>query len=106
MHIPKWLAAVFRPCAEYLASRVFGINVPAMAPVESVSDLGYPMLIVHSVDDERIPVEHGRRVHSAAPTGSLLWEVAGVEHNEASTEYPAEYAERVAEYFASRLGSE
>ena len=106
MHIPKWLAAVFRPCAEYLASRVFGIDVPAMAPVELVRDLGYPVLIVHSVDDERIPVEHGRQVHGAAPEGSVLWEVAGVEHNEASTEYPAEYADRVAEYFLSRLGSE
>ena len=106
MHIPKWLVAVFRPCAEYLASRVFGIDVPAMAPVELVIDLGYPVLIIHSTDDERIPVEHGRRVHSAAPTGSVLWEVAGVEHNEASTEYPSEYASRLAEYFTSRLGGE
>ena len=51
-------------------------------------------------------MEHGRQVHGAAPEGSVLWEVAGVEHNEASTEYPAEYADRVAEYFLSRLGSE
>ena len=106
MHIPKWLAAVFRPCAEYLASRVFGIDVSAMAPVESVRGLGYPVLIIHGADDDRIPLEHGRRVHRAAPAGSLLWEVAGSGHNEASAEHPSEYAERVAGYFASRLGSE
>ena len=104
--IPKWLAAVFRPCAEYLASRVFGIDVRAMAPVESVRDLGYPVLIIHGADDDRIPLEHGRRVHRAAPAGSVLWEVAGSGHNEASTEHPSEYADRVAEYFASRLGAE
>ena len=106
MLIPKWLAAVFRPCAEYLASRVFGIDVPAMAPVESVRDLGYPVLIIHSTDDDRIPLEHGRRVYRAAPAGSVLWEVAGSGHNEASTEHSSEYADRVAEYFASRLGAE
>ena len=104
LHIPKWLAAVFRPCAEYLASRLFGIDVQAMAPVEAVRELGYPILTIHSVDDDRIPLEHGKRVHEAAPVGSLLWEVAGVEHNEASTEYPPEYAERVTEYFQSKLG--
>ena len=106
MHIPKWLAAVFRPCAEYLASRVFEIDIPAMAPVESVRDLGYPVLIIHSTDDDRIPLEHGRRVHRAAPEGSVLWEVADSGHNEASTDHPSEYAGRVAEYFASRLRGE
>ena len=104
LHIPRWLAAIFRPCAEYLASRLFGIDVQAMAPVEVVRDLDYPLLIIHSADDDRIPLEHGKRVHEAAPVGSLLWEVSGSGHNEASTEHPSEYVDRVAEYFLSGLG--
>ena len=106
MPLPAWLASVFRPSAELLARLAFGIDIGAMAPVEAVRRLDYPVLVLHGADDDRIPVNHGRRVHRAAHPGSALWVVDGAGHNEASTQHRSKYVDRVAAYFMARLGPE
>ncbi len=106
LRIPTWLAAVFKPGAELLARKVYDIDIGAMAPVESVALLDYPVLVIHGATDDRVPIDHGRRVWRAAPEGSPMWEVSEAGHNEASTENRSEYGDRVADYLLSRIGVE
>ncbi len=101
--LPRWAARVFKPTAVLLAKRLYDIEVNAIAPEEGVAKLDYPVMVIVTPDDGRIPPSHGLRVYEAAPDGSELWVVEGVEHCGAFIERREIYADRVSEYFESRL---
>ncbi len=104
--LPGWFVAVFVPCAIFLASKLFDISVKGMAPERAVSELDYPIMMIHGTEDSRIPPEQSRRVFNASAEGSRLWVVEDVGHAESFVENKTEYADRVAEYFLSRLHTE
>ena len=101
--VPEWVAPVFVPLAKLFANLLYDIDVSVMVPESAVEGLGYPILVVHGTADERIPTQHGIRVHAAAHPDSELWLVEDVDHVDAFDTYPEEYAERVTAYFAGRL---
>ena len=72
-------------------------------PEDAVAKLDYLVLVIVSPDDDRVPPEHGVRVHEAAKDGSELWMVEDVEHCGAFTEHRDEYLDRVCTYFESQL---
>ncbi|MDA1270907.1 MAG: alpha/beta fold hydrolase [Chloroflexi bacterium] len=100
---PEWLVPVFIPAAKLMANAIYGIDVGELVPERAVADLGYPVLVIHGTEDERIPVEHGKRVVAAAEDGSFLWRAPGVGHVDAFLTFPDEYVSRVTEYFRSRF---
>ena len=104
--IPEWLAPIFMPGTTLLANVLYGIDIGDLKPVEAVTSLGYRILVMHGTADERIPFEHGRRVHQAAHPDSQFWITTGLEHVKAFSTYPDEYVERVATYFNERLSGE
>ena len=104
--LPKWFSAIFVVGAVALGYFLFDIKVDDMRPERAVSKLDYPVLVIHGTEDARIPPEHGRRVFEAAAEGSRLWLVEGAEHAESFVLNKAEYADRVADYFLSRLRRE
>jgi pimeloyl-ACP methyl ester carboxylesterase len=73
-------------------------------PADDVSELDYPVLVIHGEADSRTPVSQGLRVYENAPPGSQLWIVPGAEHVDAFQDHPDEYVARVVAYFDSRLG--
>ena len=101
---PEWLVPIFVPGMKPLARMLFGIDVGKLVPEEAVTALDFPILVIHGTGDERIPVEHGVRVHMASHRDSVLWLVPDVGHADAFKERPEEYVERVAAYFSGRLG--
>ena len=102
--LPVWLALLFKPAALFLAGHLYDIDVNAVAPEAAVAKLDYPVMVIVTPDDnDRVPTSHGLRVHAAARDGSDLWVVEGVEHCGAFTEHREHYADRVCEYFESRL---
>ena len=104
--LPGWVIAAFIPCAVFLGRRLYDIDVEGMAPEMAVSQLDYPISVIYGTEDSRIPPEHSRRVFDASAGGSRLWVVEGVGHAESFVENKVEYADKVAEYFLSRLGRE
>ena len=101
---PRWLIPAFIPPARLMAKWFYGIDLGRMVPEESVATLDYPILVIHGKNDDRIPVEHGIRVHGAAQAGSELWLVENGGHADAYVEAPEEYVRRVVAYFKGRLG--
>lgn len=86
--------------ATRLAARVLGIEFDpwALVPMEDARRLwreGIPLLIIHSRDDEVVPLEHARLI-AASHRGAVLWEVGGCEHAAAYT-HP-EYSERLTSF--------
>ena len=102
--VPEWLAPAFLPGAGALALLFHGIDLRDSAPDRAAGRLTYPVLVIHGEADERIPVEHGRRVYESAPAGSELWLVPDAGHVEAYELQPREYERRLLAYLESRLG--
>ena len=100
---PEWIMPVFIPTAVLMADVLYNIDIGALVPEEAVARLPYPILVIHGLEDTRIPPDRGERVHSAAFPGSDLWLVPGVDHVDAFPTYPEEYVKRVTGYFDDRL---
>ena len=100
---PLWLMPIFIPTAKLMAKGIYGIDIGELVPEQAVAGLGYPVLIIHGTEDQRVPLDQGQRVVQAAAEGSFLWRVPGVDHVDAFLTFPDEYVGRVTEYFGSRF---
>ena len=100
---PESIVPIFTPPARLFANLLYGIDMGDLKPVRDVAKLPYPVLVIHGEADTRTPVSQGRRVYAAAPPGSELWTLAGVEHTQAFPTHPDEYVQRVKAYLSSRL---
>ena len=82
---------------------IYGIDIGELRPESTVARLEYPVLVIHGIADQRVPLEHGERVVEAAKEGSSLWQVPDTDHGDAFLTYPDEYVDRVTEYLRSRF---
>ena len=103
--LPQWIMPVFNPTIKIMGGGIYGVDISALKPEESARNILTPILVIHGDGDERVPVEHGIRVHRNAHPDSQIWIVPGVEHAAAFENHPAEYVDRVTEYLESRLGA-
>ncbi len=101
--IPSWLIPIFIPGTKLAANLIYGIKISELVPEYSVTDINYPVFIIHGENDSRIPVEHGLRIYNSAAEFSELWIVPDLEHNEVFQNHPDIYISRIAEYFMHRL---
>ncbi len=102
--LPKWIMPIFNPTINIMGGGIYGVDIGALKPEESARNILYPILVIHGDGDERVPVEHGIRVHHNAHPDSQIWVVRGVDHAAAFENHPAEYVDRVIAYLESRLG--
>ena len=100
---PRWLTPIFIPASKLMAKQIYGIDIDELVPEVAVAQLDYPILVIHGTADERIPFDHGERVHRSAHPDSVIWLVPDVDHVDAFLTHPDEYERRVVEYFESRL---
>ena len=100
---PKWIMPIFIPTVKLMGKGIYGIDIGALDAVAGVARLDYPVLIIHSTKDERVPLSHGERVAAAGRTGILLWRAGNEGHTESFNAYPDEYAKLVNTYFADLL---
>lgn len=70
----------FRKTLHRTARRIVGVDPNGFRGLTHLPSLELPILFIHGTDDEVVPVEHGKRLHAAAPPGLaelLLVEGAG-----------------------------
>lgn len=67
-----------------------------------VRGLRCPVLVIHAIEDEIIPLWHGQRLFTAAPEPKLAWWVEGAGHNDLALVAGAEYLRRLRD-FARKL---
>ena len=101
---PQWVVPVFIPGMKIVSRILYGIDVGAVVPERAAGTLGYPILVIHGEEDERVPAEQSVRIHASAAVGSELWLSPDSEHADAVVDAPDEYVERVDAYFRGRLG--
>ena len=101
---PTWLV----PGGLLMARVLDGVDLLAHNPSEAIrQDAGRPLFIVHGTGDTRINVHHSYDLAAlAAQTGANVttWFPEGVEHARANLELPAEYEQRLVDFFGGALG--
>jgi pimeloyl-ACP methyl ester carboxylesterase len=104
--LPEWLVPIFIPGAKIAADLVYSIKIGDLVPENAITDIKYPVLIIHGEKDTRVPLDHGIRVHANAHPASSLWVVPEVEHADSLMTYPDEYSQRVLKYLDNRLSGD
>jgi uncharacterized protein len=87
----------------FLAARLFlGLDPWSVRPSEDAAHLreeGVPLFVIHSTDDEVVPLEHANLFRRAYPDATF-WKVEGVGHVEACTH--REYREKLLTFLESQ----
>ncbi|NLD49959.1 MAG: alpha/beta fold hydrolase [Clostridiaceae bacterium] len=78
---------------------LLGIDTKTFSPVKSIGIKPQrPVLLIHSKDDEKIPVENSYTLLGAGGKTVQLWETSGVGHVGSFTGYKDEYLKRVIDF--------
>jgi len=83
------------------AKLILGIDIRKAAPVEAVSGLQIPILIIHSSNDEVIPFSHAQLLQKALQNNSKaeFWFQENLFHGQLSQEYQ----QRIEDFFKRNL---
>jgi len=76
-----------------------------MRSIERIASIQVPKLFVHSVDDEIIPFDHGRRLFEAAAEPKQFYRLEGAGHNETDLVGGQAYLDALAQFIVSLVGS-
>ncbi len=81
----------------------YGYDLSQARPVTEIGAIAHrPLLIIHSVDDQIIPIENARQLMKAYPEAES-WILNGPEHGCSFYIYPEEYSQRVNTFFNKYL---
>jgi len=102
-YLPDPLLAVSETCFCLFNEIYFSYGVDDVEPIDSVRLSNTPLFLIHSQNDEIVPVEHARDLFENAQTADKdLWVVEG-HHIGAYFESPMEYSRRVIAFFDRTL---
>lgn len=102
-HHSTGLPELFIP-STFLFSRLFlGVDLQNIRPISVVSQIApRPVLIIHSEEDQTVPVSHAGRLQKALPSAEL-WLIPGAGHVAGYRVEPAAYLRRVGDFFDGKL---
>lgn len=95
--VPTWLRQGLAFPAVPLASLDSACWLPGLRPVDSMSRLRAPVLLIHAQDDRLIPASHSRRLFDAANEPRALW-LADTGGHGSAFDRRAEYLDRVTRF--------
>jgi fermentation-respiration switch protein FrsA (DUF1100 family) len=89
----------------FMIKILYGVDFAAIRPVAVVSEINpRPILFIHGSDDTTIPVSHASRLFEAAQSPQdELWIVPEAGHTQAYKLHPAEYVQKVTDFFGAAL---
>jgi dipeptidyl aminopeptidase/acylaminoacyl peptidase len=104
-HLFKNFAIFQRPLAKavkFLTVLFLGVDIAKVSPVNYISRINAPVLLIHSKQDEEIPVEHVYRLHDANRK-SKIWVLPEGHHIQGFMAQQKEYMRKVSEFFKDNL---
>ncbi len=104
-HAGPWLGrTLLRPGLElaFLYARArHGIDFGAASAAAAVARPGAPILLIHGVDDDNVPVRHAQMIKAANPGRVTAWLIPGAGHGSPAGIGAAAYGQRVAGFLAA-----
>lgn len=88
-----------------LYTKIFlGIDTKDIAPVNDISKIKVPVLLIHGEKDSQIPVENSKILYEASNKDKTeLWIVPKADHGYAHYLYPEIYEQKLFEFFENNL---
>ncbi|NMB34649.1 MAG: alpha/beta hydrolase [Clostridium sp.] len=79
---------------------ITGLDFSVADPWEVVGKLSpRPLLLIHSRDDTKTPIQNSRLIYESADTkNTILWEMSGVDHGECYLKDPDKYIQKIIEF--------
>ncbi len=94
------------PSVLFMNRVMYGYDLCASKPVDEIGKIApRPILLIHSTDDQLVPVSNVRALQAAAPSAQV-WVVSGPEHARIFNVDPATYTRRVIGFFDASLSSQ
>ena len=104
LQVGPWLGrTLFRPMLDVgiLFVRLrYGVNLDAVEPEQAVIGTRVPILLIHGLADRNVLPYHSDLIQARNPSSIALWKVPGAAHCGASKVAPAEFEQRVLQWFA------
>lgn len=101
-YIPKFLVDVFYSSVSFTVKTFY--NYESLDPVVAVSNVTCPVLFIHEEYDNLTTQEETDQLLKVSNNpASEMWEVSGVEHNQAYKTYPAQYVDRLDNFLAEQF---
>ncbi len=100
------LPAFFNPGILLMGKLLYGIDLAATKPVESLPRLGdRPLFLIHGTEDALVPVAHAYELQKAAQGDPNLqfWIVEGAGHTAIYDKVPQEYMQRILAFYGKYL---
>lgn len=101
----SWLGrTLLRPGLEFafLYSRIrYGVDPGAASAVAAVAKAGAPILLIHGMDDDNVPVRHAEMLRAANPERVTLWLVPSAGHGNVWQTAALEYPLRATAFFSA-----
>lgn len=93
----------FMPSAFLFSRFALGVDLQGIRPVSAISLIGpRPVLIIHSEQDQTVPVSHAGQLKQALPSAEM-WLIPGAAHVAGYRTDPAAYLRRVGDFFDGKL---
>lgn len=101
-HLGGW-ARILTPLLTWQFAPRLGFSVDSLRPIDRVSQLRVPMLVVAGAEDRYTPDEETQSIAAAAGNRAELWLVPGADHVNLCEAGGAEYERRVLVFFGRHL---
>ena len=102
--LPKWMIPSLVPGMTTATKLFYGIDIDDISPIKAVPKLNFPILLIHPIDDDRIPHSHSVRLKDKSiNSNSELWSVSDVPHAAIYENKPKVYLEKLNLYFDNQL---
>ena len=89
----------FATALTFFGGLVLGTNGFTISPMESISNINIPILIIQSENDNSVLLEEGRALFLSANEPKYFWIVDNAKHANAYNEYPQKYESAVFSFF-------
>jgi len=102
-HQNTGLPELFIPSTLLFSRLVLGVDLQNIRPVSVISQIApRPVLIIHSEQDQTVPVSHADLLQKALPSAEV-WRIPGAGHVAGYRVEPALYMRRVGDFFDGKL---
>lgn len=100
--VPEWLL----PGVELFSRFLYGLDMNAVSPLDALQTIKVPVFIIHGGNDNLIPTEQAFELKEVCQNPeSELWVIPQAGHTDGFSVMPADYLNRVSEFFELTLES-
>lgn len=101
MGIPTFLVDFFTPGIFIMTKLIYDYDL--VNAIDVIADVSCPIFFIHEENDELISLEEMQQLFQLAPNpANEFWEVSDAEHSQSYKTHPAEYMEKVDDFFSAK----